>query len=440
MSLNPDTLLKLDTAFLEDGIRSTHFFNGRLLSSEDLRQEQEAHHAALQQLGRMQGEGISSGLHVTAELGASSVDNPIVTVEPGLATNRLGQVLELSRRVRVSLLGGSGGDTPASSTSGHGDFRVCSRPESVYVAGTGVYLLVLAPAEGTEGKALVSGLGNTNAPCNAKRRVEGVRFRLLRVDVNALELKDTSYLRNRLAHHCFGTTDPKLQAALAHPFGVIPEQYGLLDAHRPLRLTDCDVPLALIHWEDTSGIRFVDVHSVRRRPTRRMEPGRWDAHVGERRASEAEALFLQFQEHLESLAQRVTADQVRAVDHFVYLPPSGVLPLRSGLTQGFDSLRFFKGLTVRGPMFIEGARLAPLLHQARSFPPLALHRPEHELIWLYHVRENLQAPSGPGQSQPYLVFVSGHVPYQGDARFDVARWSFSHYALDVPAPGERTEG
>lgn len=439
MSLTPDTLLTLDAAFLDDGIRSTHFFNGRLLSSEDLRQEQDAQLAALQRLGRMQGEGIASGLRVTATLGPASVEDPIVTVEPGLATNRLGQVLELHRRVRVSLLAGSGEST--STTNGHGgDFRVCPRPESVYVAGTGVYLLVLAPAEGTEGKAVVSGLGQSNAPCNAKRRVEGVRFRLLRVDVNPLELKDTPYLRNRLAHHCFGTTDPRLRAALSHPFGVIPEQYGLLDAHRPLRLTDCDVPLALIHWDDTSGIRFVDLHSVRRRPTRMMELGRWDAHVGERRASEAEALFLQFQEHLESLAQQLTAEQVRAMDHFVHLPPAGVLPLRSGATRGFDYLRFFAGLTVRGPIIIEGARLAPLLRQAQSFPPVAIDRPEHELLWLYHVRENLMTSSGPGQPQPYLVFVSGHVPYQGDARYDVARFDFSHYALDVPAPGERSEG
>jgi hypothetical protein len=40
-----------------------------------------------------------------------------------------------------------------------------------------------------------------------------------------------------------------------------------------------------------------------------------------------------------------------------------------------------------------------------------------------------------GQSvQPYLVFASGHLPYRGDARADVARAEYAHVAL--PRPGE----
>ena len=43
--------IDLDTAFLDDGIRSTNFFNGRLLSAEDLTQEQKARKEALKQFG-----------------------------------------------------------------------------------------------------------------------------------------------------------------------------------------------------------------------------------------------------------------------------------------------------------------------------------------------------------------------------------------------------
>lgn len=426
MPLKLDTPLTLDTPFLEDGVRSTHFFNGRLLSSEDLGQEQQARREGLQQLGRAQGEGIAHGLRVTAPIGGGTVTEPVVTVEPGLALNRLGQVLELRRQVRVSLLGGGG--EASSPPASHGDFRVCPQPASVYVAGTGMYLLVLAPAEGTEGKAVVSGLGGNEAACNAKRRVEGVRFRLVRLDVSATELQDTARLRNRVAHHCLGTTDARLRAATLHPFGVVPEQYGLLDAHRPSRLTDCDVPLALIHWRDDSGIRFVDLHSVRRRPTRMLDPARWDALVGDRRASESEALFLQFQEHLESLVQ-TTPEQVRATDHFVYLPPAGVLPL-GGIqgSTGFSHVRFFEGLTTRRePLVIEGARLRWLLRMAQSFPPVELSR--KELLWLYLVHENQAAMAGTPKPQPYLVFTSGYLPYLGEARYDAAHWSFGNYAL-----------
>ncbi|CAM4183304.1 hypothetical protein [Corallococcus exiguus] len=440
MSLTLDTPLKLDVPFLEDGIRSTHFFNGRLLSGEDLSQEQQARDGGLQQLGRALGEGIASGLRVTAPIGGSTRTDPIVTVEPGVSINRLGQVLELRRQIRVNLREGAV-EGPLPAPVGPGGFKACERPAAgIHVAGTGVYLLVIAPAEGREGTAVVSGLGSIDAPCNARRRVEGVRFRLLRLDIRDADLADTARLRNRVAHHCFGTTDPKVLGALVHPFGVPPESYGLLDAHRPLRLTACDVPLAVIHWEDGFGFRFVDLHSVRRRPTRMLDTGRWWALVGDRRDSEAEARFLQFQEQIDQLVQD-TPETVRALDHFEYLPPAGVLPLRHKASRGFDSARFFQGLTVRGPMFIEGARLEPLLRQARSSPSIVLERPEHELIWLYLVRENVPPSPAPGQEpQPYLVFASGHLAYQGDARFDVARWDFAHHALDVPAPGARTGG
>ncbi len=425
--------LKLDKPYLDDGIRSTWFFNGRLLSGEDLRQEQDARRAGLQQFGRAIGEGISYGLRVTAPIGGSSTTDPVVTVAPGLAINRLGQALELRRPVQVSLLGGAQED--GSATSGTSGFGACSLPASVYVAGTGVYLLVLAPAEGTEGRAPVSGLGGTNAACNAKQRVEGVRFRLLRLDVSDADLQDTAHLRNRVAHHCFGTTDPKLQATIVHPFGVPPEKYGLLDAHRPHRLTDCDVPLALIHWKDGAGIRFVDLGSVRRRPTRMLDTGRWQSLVGDRRASEAEAMLLQFQEHLEVLGQSAP-EQVKATDSFLFLPPAGVLPL-GGIqgSVGFSYLKFFEGLTTRQPpIVIEGARLQWLLRMSLQFPPLELSR--KELIWLYLVNENQQAMSKPPRPQPYLVFASGYLPFVGAPRYDAAHWQLPPISA---ALGDRDE-
>ncbi len=58
------TRTQLDTPFLDGGIRSTNFFNGRLLSREDLQREQDAERAVHERLGRALGTGIAYGLEV----------------------------------------------------------------------------------------------------------------------------------------------------------------------------------------------------------------------------------------------------------------------------------------------------------------------------------------------------------------------------------------
>jgi hypothetical protein len=52
-----------------------------------------------------------------------------------------------------------------------------------------------------------------------------------------------------------------------------------------------------------------------------------------------------------------------------------------------------------------------------------------EVIWLYLIRENIQAVDAGGSKAPvpYVVFTSGNVPYQGNARFNLAHWSYSNY-------------
>lgn len=434
--------IALDTPFLKDGIRSTNFFNGRLLSAEDLGQEQTARDAGQQRLGRALGEGVAYGLEVSLSQD-NSATTPLVTVQPGLAVNREGEAMELLQPVEVSLLQGaveaSGG---AAVPAGTGAFGACSPPGSVYVSGTGVYLLVMAPASGREGRAVASGLGGVKSGCDAKLLVEGVRFRLLRLEVSSADLAvgQEAKLRNKVAHQCLGTTDPKGQAFLTWPFTEPATGYGLVDALRPHFLTPCDVPLAVLHWRDGAGIRFVDLWAVRRRLARAGHPTPWLAGTGDRHAVEAEALFLQFQDHIEKLRlEALNPAAVRATDHFAYLPPAGVLPLGGYIgTRGFDYLKFFEGLTVRAPISIEGARLAPLLEMARAYPPLELAK--KELLWLYVVRENQQAMSGVGpKPQPYLVFASGHIPYWGDPRFDVSKWNHANYAsggpsVDQPGP------
>src|SRR5689334_8128462 len=101
----------LAEAILDGGIRSVNFFNASLLSGEDLSQEQEANGEERKRLGQAIGDGIVSGLEVTTSTTAGNTGAPVLTVQPGLAINRVGQTLALTKSVDVSLVSSSAGAT-----------------------------------------------------------------------------------------------------------------------------------------------------------------------------------------------------------------------------------------------------------------------------------------------------------------------------------------
>jgi len=432
----------LAEAILDGGIRSVNFFNGRLLSGEDLSQEQEANSDERKRLGQSIGDGIVTGLEVATSTAAGSSGTPVVTVQSGLAMNRLGQTLILTTSVDVSLVTSNTGATPPTQTL----FVTCTPPQSgPYVAGAGVYLLTIAPAAGSEGRAPVNGLGNVSAFCNTRFNIEGVQFHLLQVNVAQSELQDSAHLRNLLAYACFGTSDPLVQTFFQDPLGSTVQQgYGLLDTMRQgsssaaACLSDADVPLALLYWTVDAGIAFIDLWSVRRRVTRLSADMPWPLFLSDRRQSEAEAMFLQFQEQIAQMTDPVTGQaqltQIGVLDYFRYLPPVGIIPFASSsLSRGFDYLKFFLGILYRDPVFIESAKVEHLIRDSLSYQPITLdsNPNNQEMIWLYLVRENMQAiaenPFNPPQA--YMIFASGHIPYQGDAQYNLARWSYSNYSL-----------
>jgi hypothetical protein len=246
----------------------------------------------------------------------------------------------------------------------------------------------------------------------------------------------------------------------------------LLEDLRPACLTDADVPLALLFWT-TNGIQFVDMWSARRRVIEPAADQDWRTFVGDRRAAEAEAMFLQFQDELDGIrANESNLGAFVAAERFRYLPPVGLLPLapqtRSAISpllealrraelirteigraefpsalrtfdnlpgvvasaaRGFDSQRFFEGKTLRGPLFVEGARVEPLIRSGLRYAPIDLT--SDEMIWLYAVRENRDARAFANQAAPlpFVIFARGDVPYCAEARFDVAHWNFSSYSL-----------
>jgi hypothetical protein len=419
---------------LGNGIRNSNFFNGRLLSAEDLRAEQQANREHNEQLGRAIGEGVAYGLEVERKSGSSpgaASAQALVNVSRGLAVNRRGQTLWLADDTEVALVRGN-----PTLDEGAGLFVVCPGVSSSAVpTGTGVYLLVITPASGFEGRAPASGLGESqilSGKCGSRYTVEGVQFRLIDFNFNAIfaagsalraELDqllavsgaaNLSKLRSLLAYLCFGAREQ--QDFLQQPFGAQPlDQYGALDALRTIgSLTDCDVPLALIYWTGAS-IQFVDSWAARRRLTERPATAIWNSFTGDRRLKEAEAMFLQFQAQVEEMRKSGAAlEPVVAVNYFRYLPPVGILPLtgKAGVS-GFDFPKFFDGLDFKPPVFIEGATVEPLIRNSLSYAPLDLG--SNQPVWLYSVRENMEAvgEGGSAAPQPYLIFASGYTPYQG---------------------------
>jgi hypothetical protein len=422
----------LGAAILDDGIQSVNFFNGRLLSGEDLTREKVAQSKARQLLGRAVGDGVAYGLEVSEKPGVENRETrPVITVSRGLAVNRLGQPLALSDSVDVALTRPSSNGATSLTDGLFADCPKTFEPGR-YVSGKGVYLLTIGFASGPDGgRVPVSGLGNIAATCNTRYQTEGVQFRLIQLPIDATDLSDEALLRNRVAYYCFGTQDTEVASFFANPFGPIVEKYGLLDDLRPSCLTNAEVPLAVIFWTSRGGIRFIDHWAVRRRITHPSADTDWPLLVADRRLAEAEAMFLQFQDQVQEMREKESGlTSLVASSRFDYLPPVGLLPVvGAGAVRGFSYPKFFEHQTYRGPFVIEGARLAALFRTALAYPPI--DRNSREMLWLYTVRENQDTRTFPDPRVrfPYVVFSSGHIPYHGAARYDVSHFDYANYTL-----------
>lgn len=408
------------TPILNDRTRSVNFFNGRLLTGEDLTAEQQANRVAHSLLGQAVGSGVAYGLEVTESAALSQVASPVLSVKRGLAINPNGGTLLLDSDTDISLV------RPASPTTGGSSvFKECLPMQSgVYIAGAGVYLLTIGPASATQGLAEVSGVSTGTAPCNSKYKADGVQFRLVQLDLTLAELGDVNHLRNLVAYKCFGVAD--WAADVTDPFGTHSGGHGLIDQLRAAQtITGCEVPLAVLYWTATDGVVFVDMWAVRRRLTRFDSSQDWPLSVNDEILSDGEAAFLQFQAQLhEMLSANPAPQSISVATNFRYLPPVGVLPTASGTFPGLDYLQFLSSITYRNPVFIEGSRLEMILRHSFTYRPIDLNN--GELIWLYLVRENRQPPQS-SLAKPYMLFVTGHAPYYGDAHYNVARWDYSNY-------------
>jgi hypothetical protein len=414
--------------FDEDAVRAPNYFNGRLLSGEDLTTERRADREERRRLARATGDGVVRGLQVQKTV----ADTPTVTVTAGLALDRTGDSVVLHNDIDVSLL-------VLKRAMGEPEtvepFASCKPPESgAYVTGAGVYLLTIRRAAGSTGFAPVSGLGNELAGCNRRYVVEGVEFRMSQIPVSSTLLSNTNRLRNRLAYSCFRTE--RTAARIGSVFAPTPADDDLVS---PMRangaIGNCDVPLAVIHWRGAV-IEFVDTWAVRRRPSA-STPGTAADWLDPAQIPVGEARLLQFQAQLaEILSGSSSPTTVLARTHFEQMPPAAFLPITgvreegvrlrpaSPSTQRVINYESFFGARMKAlPRVIEGARVGMLVRESLSCPPIDLDG--DQMFWLYAVRENMQAVQRSSVVIPYLIVASPHLRFQAEPRFDV---SYSNYA------------
>lgn len=414
--------IKLQEPISSGSLRATNFFNGRLVTSADLTREQTARREAARRLGQASGQGVVYGLEVEKDFG--SVNAPIVEVNAGLAVNACGQTLFLSQKTSVNLLERLGAPAAASTI-----FSQCQPFQGgTYTAVDGIYLLVLSPAESTEGSAPTSGLNNAFSTCNTDVILETVQFRLLAVDpfVRNETPADQKLLRNFLAYRCFGVAETK--KFFADPLGFSVKNYGLIDEMAENLLSDSDVPLAIINWT-SAGIQFVEMWAVRRKLHRQSDAEDWRQLLGGRRIAETEAMILQFAEHIEQiLLETANPTTIEAEDFFEFLPPAGILPVsRSGsAVKGFDAQEFFGDKAGSEIVSMDGDRLRPLLCEALKHEPIDLAT--NDKVQLYHIRENLQAIDDGENVRKVVVFARHSLPYCGVARFDEAVYDADKFA------------
>lgn len=457
--------VELFTPILKGGVENTHFFNGRLLTAEDLQTQQKADLRQRRQLGRAIGEGVIQGMAVSVgETGTGGI-LPTVAITKGFALNRGGQVIELPQDVQLNLV-----REPLLHRTGSGVFETCKSLDPTLIpTGTGVYILVAAPGSGYKGKAPMHYMEDSGriSGCDHKYEVFGVQFKLVYLDITNLTLAggdigdkirdcvhDTgtagrSKLRNLLAHLCLGTeTAAGFSTHLFQAAGssAAEAEYGPLDVLRKENcLKNSDVPLALILWTH-KGLEFADMWPVRRKVHSPFILENTPYPKTDRRSAELEAAHLQFQDHLQSLFRTISGKKklpaIKAVDYFHYLPAVGMVPVYDNeANKEHNQIKFFEDLTIRAPVFMEGVKLRDLLGTSFTYEPIELKKgtsnidnsKNNELIWLYRDRQNMQFiddyPAKAGQA--YIVFSSGYIPFRGEAQYNLSRYDYSNYGPGV---------
>src|ERR1700744_1456746 len=95
--------INLSTPIVNTRTPAVNFFNGRLLSGEDLTTEHQSNRAARALLGQAIGPGVVFGYQVAGSLASSTAQAPVLSIAQGLAVNPNGASLLLEIDTEVAL-------------------------------------------------------------------------------------------------------------------------------------------------------------------------------------------------------------------------------------------------------------------------------------------------------------------------------------------------
>lgn len=426
----------------DDSPKYSNFFNGRLLTAEDLGTEQSYAYAIRGYLGQALGSGIVEGLTVTVP----KVSPPQLQVAKGLAFSPMGQPLVLGANITLDLVR----TTQGAGTSG--GFHNCGISDtSGVLGGVGIYVLIMGPSCGTKDKVAVVGepCAKAASGCGTKYKLDGAYFNLVQLDISPFfEVNEASnltaylaqeekeegvllnYLRCWVAHYCFGTANMLVAPwTLSKMLGDL--KYGAIDElYRTNLIRPSEVPLGVFLWTQ-SGIEYFDMFPARRRPV----PTRWtDGHCsafGPRYRVECESLFRQFQTQLSEITG--TLDEVRAVDYFPYLPPAGIIPEESGI----DWTKFFEEYNYRQqPREISPDMVLPIIRRSFDYLPFGSGKRQ---VHVYRIVLNLYYASNyyspPFEGEPSTLPTPDFGQYLSSVKVSgISRWAVEDIEGQVSQP------
>lgn len=407
------------TPILDTNNPTVHFFEGRLLTARDLREQQTANRTRREMLGRAIGTGIVEGLDVSPVVSGSPDVSPVVRVKAGVALNPLGQLLILSDGQNLTL-----SEVAESNADDAGLFRTCDPSTSTATfVGFGVYVLVMSPVSGYSEYAPKIELGDEGVAkgCGRRYALEGVQFRLVELPLqnypdisaaqasldsattNTTQVQALSRLRSIVAHAFLrSAASAQHRAALRGDAATVFEPpNAALDQLAELDLlSECDVPLAVLFW-DTESLRFVDCWAARRL-------ARWALHPDSLSLFPASGLerLLQFQAHVAQLLIDVAGPAAADVeDYFRYLPPAGYFPVQGGVSSaGFSAGGFMEAFFDRAAGTLTGGQLTQTLNASFAFDSVDLD--EEPYLQLFSVRQNTEAVAAGNASQLVRAFAT----------------------------------
>lgn len=406
----------LDQIETAGGIAVPNFFNGRILSAEDLRMVMAADRRHRTLVGRALGPGIADGLRVSRASANS------VTVTAGVAVNRHGEVLDLPTDLEVKVAG-SGAIGTSAGPAGNA-FSDCGGSSSTSST-SNAFLLTVRPDSIETGSAPADPY-LTGTSCGPGFLAEGVRFRRVPFDPAFLAsvLADTQTpglgsasprSRNVVSHLFLGSAPWTAFSDVATAGDVDPD---LELAHQLLNLQRCEVPLAVFYLQGGS-VAELDEWAVRR-PCRSSigDAGGLGAFTSELRAAAGAAAYLQFQAQLaELLSSTGPGGGPRLATHFRYLPAAGILPAAcigspGTITDflGSTTMPLFTGVSTaawnKAERPVRSARVEGILRAGAEQPPIDLVTTRGLPLTLVAVQDSLV------RSEPYAVFVSAYHPYR----------------------------